>query len=300
MSQDIRPEQLSFLRHPVVLAALSVVVVLVVVAVALLLVGGDGKEEGATGTAPTPTGATEAASPSAGALTGEVIATANVRSGPDERYPVLGTVRNGASLEVVGRSEDEQWLQVVYPPRSGLHGWLDATFLRLNGDPTRLALATAEALPIPEVPTQPPVTPAGTPSPALEPTATESPTPEVPLPDLVIAVPVSIVGGNLVVTVQNQGKGAVEGQEIEVGVFDEQGQTLLQQTSAGVETLGPGAAIDVNTGFGCSDHTVKVLIVADLNGIIDETDNTNNQLTASLGPCVSPPEPTEGAEGGAP
>lgn len=302
MREDLdRQEQLSFLRNPLILGALAVVAVLLMVAIVLVLVGGgEGEErEGDTARATRTETSEDNTTPSAsgtGTLMAEVAATINVRSGPDEQYPVLGTIRSGTTVEVTGRNEDDEWLQVVYPPRSTLHGWVDATYLRLEGDASVLAVATVEAAAIPEVPTQVPVTvvvPTLTPTTATQvvPTATASATPESLLPDLVVTAGY-VLSDSLIATVRNQGKGTVGNQAIEVAVFDAQGQVLLADVSAGLATLSPGQSIDVNTGFTCTIQAQKVLVVVDVNGLIDETDNTNNQLVTALAPCWRPPAPT--------
>ncbi len=309
MRQGLEPEEeVSFLRNPIVLGALAVVVVLLVVAVALILVGGgEGDDAGeAAAPGPTRTERPEASPVREGRVSGEVIATINVRSGPGEGYTILGTIRNGTRVEVVGRTEEDEWLQVIYPPQSTLHGWVDAAFLDLEGDPSTLAVATVEALPMPEVPTEPAYAAAATPTteesptpegspteePSTSPTAVLSPTPEVALPDLVIAIPSWLVDGTVVITVVNQGKGTVENEPLDVGVFDSQGQTLLQRTSAGLQSLAPGASIDISTGFTCTTHEQEVLIVVDVDGRIDETDNTNNQAIVTVRPCPGVSIPT--------
>lgn len=309
MRQDLDPEQqVSFLRHPIVLGALAVVVVLLVVAVALILVGGgeEDDEEEAAAPAPTRTEKPETNLTSEDGVSGEVIATINVRSGPGEGYTILGTIRNGTRVEVVGRTEEEEWLQVIYPPQSSLHGWVDAAFLDLEGDPSTLAVATVEALPLPEVPTEPAYVAVATPTaeetPTAEagpteeatpsPTAVFSPTPEAELPDLVIGIPTWLVDDTVVITVVNQGRGAMENQRLDVGMFDSQGQTLLHYTSAGVQSLAPGSSIDVNTGFTCTVEQQEVLVVVDVDGRIDETDNTNNQMLVTVRACFRAPMPT--------
>jgi SH3-like domain-containing protein len=266
------------------------------VAIVLVLIGGGGEEEGegdeaaARGTETSEGTTTPRAG--GGMLMAEVIATINVRSGPDEDYPVLGTIRNGTTVEVSGRSEDEEWLQVVYPPRSTLHGWVDAAYLRLEGDASALAVATAEVAAIPEMPTQAPVTAVVTTvTPTPEVTATVPATVEPDLPDLVLTA-AYMLEDSLIATVQNQGTGLVQNQAIEVSVLDSQGQTVLGAASVALETLAAGQSIDVNTGFTCSIQERQVLLVVDLNGLVDETDNTNNQLVTTLAPCWHPPPPT--------
>jgi len=309
MRQDLGPEQeISFLRHPIVLGALAVVVVLLVVAVALILVGGGEEDDEGEAAAPAPTRTEkpETNLASEDGVSGEVIATINVRSGPGEGYTILGTIRNGTRVEVVGRTEDDEWLQVIYPPQSNLHGWVDAAFLDLEGDPSQLAVATVEALPLPEVPTEPAYVAVATPTAEETPTAEAGPTeeatpsptavlsltPEAELPDLVIAIPTWLVDDTVIITVVNQGRGAVENQPLDVGVFDSQGQTLLHHATAGLQSLAPGASIDISTGFTCTTQEQEVLIVVDVDGRIDETDNTNNQAVVTVKPCLRVPMPT--------
>jgi uncharacterized protein YraI len=76
-----------------------------------------------------------------GGLLATASTTASYRNGPDTRFVILGTIPRGAHVAVVGRSEDNAWLQVRYPPNSNLKGWVDAKLLRVEGDVTVLAIA---------------------------------------------------------------------------------------------------------------------------------------------------------------
>jgi hypothetical protein len=84
----------------------------------------------------------------------------------------------------------------------------------------------------------------------------------------------------------------VENEPLDVGVFDSQGVTLLHRTSAGLQSLPPGGSIDISTGFTCTTQEQEVLIVVDVDGRIEEMDNTNNQAIVTVKPCPSPSMPT--------
>ena len=56
-------------------------------------------------------------------------------------------------VAIDGRTTDSRWFRIVYPPNSELHGWIDATFLTIIGDPTLVAVATAEPLEPGQTPT---------------------------------------------------------------------------------------------------------------------------------------------------
>lgn len=75
--------------------------------------------------------------------------TLDVYTGPGNNYDVLGQVRKGASLTVLGRSANANWLQVDY---LGWLGWVPAESVVADAD--LLALPTAET-PIPP-PNRPP------------------------------------------------------------------------------------------------------------------------------------------------
>lgn len=65
-------------------------------------------------------------------MTATVYQTANVRSGPDTRFEIVGQLAQGDAVQVTGRDEEGRWLQVVMA--SGEIGWLPLFVLTLDGD----------------------------------------------------------------------------------------------------------------------------------------------------------------------
>ncbi len=68
------------------------------------------------------------------ALTAQALTTTTLRNGPNESFVPLGTVPRGARVSIVGRNEDDTWLQVAYPPGSPLRGWVDIDFFEVTGE----------------------------------------------------------------------------------------------------------------------------------------------------------------------
>lgn len=66
------------------------------------------------------------------AYTGAVTASRlNVRSAPDAGSPILGQLRSGDSVQIVGRQDD--WLQIVYDQGVGGRAWVSAAFVSTDG-----------------------------------------------------------------------------------------------------------------------------------------------------------------------
>jgi hypothetical protein len=280
----------SFLRSPIILGGLAVVLVALIAVVALGgLGGGNGGGGPATKTAGT---SSPKQTESSDHLTGKAKSTVNVRSDPGNAFQALGVLRNGTEVEIVAKSEDGKWFQIVYPSGSNLRGWVLAESLDVNGDMSGLGVATPENIPVPVVPTSPAVTQAPTTPTPSGLTPTPSPTPLAPLPDLVISGTV-ISGGKLVITVTNQGLGPLTSATVAVSVFDLAGTALLGSGSAGPLTLTPGASIDVKTNYAIPASPTQLLIIVDPQGTIAETDDTNNRLSVAIG--GGGPTPTQRA-----
>ena len=289
MRQPLYNDSRPILRNPVILGGLAVTAIaLITVIVIVLLTGGSGGNGDATALVtktPTPEQAA-----SDGGLTGKATATINVRSGPSNNFEVLGVLRKGSSVSIVGKSEDASWLQVIYPPQSELHGWVAAGSLDVTGSLAAVAVATPDSIPLATAPTDAPITAEATPHPTA--TVTPTLTPQPALPDLVISGSL-VSGGSLVVTVTNQGSGTLTGAVIDVSIFDVAGTKLLKATSSGVLTLKPGASIDIKTGYAAAGAPPQVLVIVYPNGKIQETDDTNNRLVVTLStPVTSTPRPT--------
>ena len=279
----------SFLRSPIILGGLAVVLIALIAVVALgVLGGGNGGDNGGSATKTASTSSPKQTAGS-GHLTGKAKSTVNVRSDPGNAFQALGVLRNGTEVEIVAKSEDGKWFQIVYPSGSNLRGWVLAESLDVNGDMSGLGVATPENIPVPVVPTSPAVTPTTTPTPSNL-TPTPSPTPPIPLPDLVISG-TAISGGKLVIKVTDQGLGPLTSATVAVSVFDLAGTGLLGSGSAGPLTLTPGASIDIQTNYAIPASPIQLLIIVDPQGTIPETDDTNNRLSVAIG--GGGPQPTK-------
>jgi uncharacterized protein YraI len=68
----------------------------------------------------------------------------NVRSGPGTEYTVLDKLRPGSSVDITGRTADNNWLRVNW---NGAEGWVSAGVVDITGDlnaaPEAVAGATA-------------------------------------------------------------------------------------------------------------------------------------------------------------
>jgi hypothetical protein len=279
----------SFLRSPIILGGLAVVLIALIAVVALgVLGGGNGGDNGGSATKTAGTSSPKQTA-SSGHLTGKATATVNVRSDPGNAFQALGVLKNGTEVEIVAKSEDGKWFQIVYPSGSNLRGWVLAESLEVTGDLSGLGVATPENIPVPVVPTSPAVTELPTTPTPSGLTPTPSPTPLAPLPDLVIGGTV-ISGGKLVITVTNQGPGPLTSATVAVSVFDLAGTGLLGSGSAGPLTLTPGASIDIKTDYAIQPTPVQLLVIVDPQGTIPETDDTNNRLSVAIG--GGGPQPT--------
>jgi hypothetical protein len=207
---------------------------------------------------------------------------------------VLGTLPSGRDVQIDGRTEDDGWFRIIFPPNSELHGWVEADALELTGDPSTLVVATAE----PPIQVELPTEPASRFTPVIEETPEDTPTPEgTPTPggppDLVVGTTPIVSNGQLFVTVVNQGAGTMTG-DLVVAVFSADGTALLAGATLPGFTLEPGASIDVGTGYQVTQD-VSLLLVVDPNGDIEEIDNTNNQIVVAIA-TGSPPPPEPPAE----
>lgn len=57
-----------------------------------------------------------------------------VRTGPGINWTAAGNLRQGQQVEVVGRSPDRLWLQIVLPNNTRERGWVSQEFLAVEGD----------------------------------------------------------------------------------------------------------------------------------------------------------------------
>jgi uncharacterized protein YraI len=133
----------ALLGNRFIIGALGTVAILLLTAIVLVAIGhGDDAGSGAGNIAVAGSdGDDETPQAPIGSVVGTTKNTASYRNGPGTRYVILGTIPHGVSVAVVGRNEDNTWLQVRYPPSSNLKGWVDAKLLNVDGDVSDLALA---------------------------------------------------------------------------------------------------------------------------------------------------------------
>jgi len=279
------------LRHPVFLAGLAVVALLGITAAVLVIIdsarGGSAEEPKVIVEPKTATPGPRSKTAVAIGVVGRTKGVTSVRFAPGSSRAVLGTLPAGRDVQIDGRTSDSGWLRIIFPPNSELHGWIEADAVDITGDVESLVVATAE----PPISVDLPTEPASRFTPGIEETPTETPTPDgsptVGPPDLVVGTTPVITGGQLFVTVVNQGTGAATG-DLVVAIFNPDGTQLLGGATVPGFTLGPGLSIDVGTGYQVTESQ-QLLIIVDPNGTIEETDNTNNQVLISVAVGDEPP-----------
>ncbi|GIK57306.1 MAG: SH3 domain-containing protein [Chloroflexi bacterium] len=116
----------------------------------------------------------------------------NVRSGPDTRYPVVGSLLFREVRPIIGRDASAPWWFIQLNDRQT--GWVADAVVEVQGNTTAVPIVTAPPLDgttvtpgIPWQPTTPP--PCATPSTAT-PTATASPPPS-PVSEAIVVVPLA-------------------------------------------------------------------------------------------------------------
>jgi hypothetical protein len=268
----------SLLRNPLVIIAAAAVVGLSGVALALLTANQPRPSDLGAGSTllaarATPTSTTTASLRARAAVTGDV------HTLPSEESQILGTLRRGQELDIIGRSSDGQWIAIAYPPGSAQQGWIPAL---------------AADLPL-ELRVLPTVTPApfrgADSSASLLPTVTSAaldgppPTPVAPgrpLPDLVISNVGLLADGRLVATVRNQGNAMVDGRPIEIALASANGQ-ILRIAGTEPRQLGPGQSVDIVVNYPITQPTA-VRILVDPNGRVEELSRANDVFEASVQP----------------
>jgi uncharacterized protein YraI len=130
--------------------------VLVALTIGLWLPGGDGivLAQQPTGSVPTVTGTP----PGASVRVDLSLAQIEVYAGPSTYlYPAIGVMLAGQEAPALGRSVDQQWIQIYYPGVPGSVGWVYGLYVSLN---------RGGSLPIVE----PPPTPTPFSTPTIDPT----------------------------------------------------------------------------------------------------------------------------------
>ena len=284
MNSDSRPGSArSVLRHPVIWAGAGVVATLgIATGVLTFVVPSDPARVPAAESASTPKAVATSNTVRSRGVTARTNTIAAVRTAPGKDTPVLGTLGRDQSVEVIGRSTSAAWLLIVFPPTSSLHGWVAAGMLDVTGEPSTLAVATAEPPVVIAAPTSAAYRTQRTPVPSSRSTtpapASATPKPPALLPDLIVAK-AQIVGTSLVATIINRGDGPAKG-AIVVSVRTADGRTLLATSSAPSPVLAPHASVDVDTGY-LVRGTQRLIVVVNPSGAIQESNSANNSTTVA-------------------
>lgn len=215
------------------------------------------QDPGTSNLPPINPGATRATpTPAASATPEGVVATItrnvqNVRSGPGTNYDVIGQLRSGEQVQVVGANVNFTWVVINF---RGTQGWLSRDILDLFGDTRTLPIVAAPPTP--------------TPLPA-----TATPTAQ-PFPDAIVigAQPNRLTLGQpfaVTVTVRNQGL-------VDAGAFAVAATFQPGNVYVGVNL--PGLAAGQQTNVTLSSATPltgtsgpqNVVIIADLNNQLNE------------------------------
>jgi hypothetical protein len=299
----------AILKNPIVLACGAVVALLALTAGVLVLIDsarGDTADEPSVQVDPKGTATTGPVEETAVALgvTGRTRRAAAVRERPGNGARAAGTLQRGTIVTIDGRTDEDGWYRIIFPPNSEFHGWLNADDLDISGDAATLSVVAPDPPIVVELPTE--YVPGDTPTPEVPIDATATPdltlTPDASLPDLVVGTPPVLADGQLFITVINQGAGEFSG-DLVVAIFNVDGTALLGGATLPGFTLPPGSSIDVGTGYAVTEDQ-SVLLIVDPNSEVDEVENANNSVTVSIAIGVPPapdePPPTEDppAEGG--
>lgn len=200
---------------------------------------------------PTPTGSETPE----GQLGGTATVNANVRAAADENSERIGGLTVGDEVEVVGRRDDNEWLEIIFPLGSNDTGWVFAEYITVDGNIDDL-----------------PVDATSTPEPEeidLEPTSLD------------------LDSSNIVeVTITNNGTVAFEGGQVDIAVtlgktdnLEEESQTVTVSLSS----LDPDESETVTLDGVEVTEERSVAVQVDSSNDVEESDEDNNSISDTLG-----------------
>ena len=158
---------------PVWLQRISVMAIVASLLVACAPITPEGVQQAPGGTVPIPTETpTATPTPDDMAMATVITRSLRVRAEPTVNSQLVGSIAEGESYPVTGRSSDGMWLELALPQFDPGSGWVSVDLVTMRGDITDL--------PIVRTPTPPPPTATFTPGPPTETPAVELPsaTPE--------------------------------------------------------------------------------------------------------------------------
>jgi hypothetical protein len=199
----------------------------------------------------------------------------NVRSGPGTAYdPPIGSLVQGGSAGVAGKSDDGTRWYIDFPAGAGGHGWVSGSVVTASCIPTSLAIIAAPPLPTakPPTPTEPP---------------TEVPT-VVAKPDLYVSEytwsPVPPHMGNsfhVRVGAYNQGNAPAGAFTVEWWLTTTGSSPTCTWNVASMAAHG-GRILECDYTPGGWNNAYPSQVVVDSGGTVDESDEGNNSWSQAL------------------
>lgn len=213
---------------------------------------------------------------------------ANVRSGPDTAYDVVGSLSLGQTATIVGRNDAYTWWYVAYPGISGGHAWIAGSVVTSACVPSVVQVVAAPALPtaVPMVEADPTEVEDDDNGSALQlnPNLQLQPL-KLFSPDLVVTSmsvnPTPTKKGQQItvdITVKNQGNAASGNYSVQ---WWSSWATVGKSLSMPSLAAGSSSAIQFTYTYdSCSTYDIKA--VADGGQLVKESDENNNSAQASL------------------
>lgn len=210
----------------------------------------------------TPTGPVTTPNPAVGEGAYAVVTTTalNVRSGPGFNFDQIGEVQQGDTLEILGAVADYSWLVINY---QGGIGWIKAEFANVTGDLGSIPILQSPA----------------TPTPAATVPGAQGSQPDLLVESVVLnpAQPVPNQPFTATVSVRNAGGGAAG--RFAVGLTFDQNNYI----TGFIEGLASGQSGQVQlSSTVVGTGTAQMIITADLNNDVVESNETNNTFTQAV------------------
>ncbi|MFA7249184.1 MAG: CARDB domain-containing protein [Dehalococcoidia bacterium] len=181
--------------------------------------------------------------------------TTNAYSRPTRASDLVAIIPEGRSARLTGRTEEGDWLRVVYPPASSIEGWVPRANAR--------AASLPDLRDLPSVPE------------AAAGAAGDGPGEQQGLPDLSVSSAEVQSSGALTVRITNAGPGTFGGRT-DLQITSAEG-TLLGAVDVDLSQspLAPGRTAAVATGVFVR-QTGLVLIEVDRRNTVQEASDSNN------------------------
>jgi uncharacterized protein YraI len=93
-------------------------------------------------------------------------ANANLRAGPGTSYPVVGGLKKGDTVQIIGKTGDGQWYRIE--SASGTTAWVTSDYIKVEAESGTIPVVAAADIPPPPSP-EPTLPPTATPPPPFRP-----------------------------------------------------------------------------------------------------------------------------------